>query len=209
MDFCVDFNVESCIVFAMDFCMDFRFQFGVVFGLDYDVELSIKFTIDLGIDFSIECSMYMHFNIDFSMSSGMGLNIDFRLDFRIRFAIDFSMDFSMGFSMDLLRATDFNMCSTLDFSIDFFFVPNQAQLVLRWETTWEHWVLYAFLFALFRHPPAVHPTSPLQSASSPPSQPAAHMAHLPLRAAMLPAAPFHAVLSSFQDMGDLVGSARS
>ena len=53
--------------------------------------------------------------------------------------------------------------------------PSQAQLVLRWETTWEHWVLYAFLLPLFRHPPAVHPTSPLQSASSPPSQPAAHM----------------------------------
>ena len=70
--------------------------------------------------------------------------------------------------------------------------PSQAQLVLRWETTLEHWVLYAFLLPLFRQPPAVHPTSPLQSASSRPSQPAAHMAHVPLLAAMLPAAPFHA-----------------
>ena len=69
---------------------------------------------------------------------------------------------------------------------------SQAQFVLRWETTWEHWVLYASLLPLFRHPHAVHPTSPLQSASSQPSQPAAHMAHVPLRAAMLQAARFHA-----------------
>ena len=28
---------------------------------------------------------------------------------------------------------------------DFEIKPGKAQLVLTWETTWEHWVLYAFL----------------------------------------------------------------
>ena len=32
--------------------------------------------------------------------------------------------------------------------------PGQAQLVLRWATTWEHWVLYAFtIFFAFSIPP--------------------------------------------------------
>ena len=48
--------------------------------------------------------------------------------------------------------------------------PSQAQLVLRWETTWEHWVLYAFhIFAFFRHLPRRTPTRPLRPDSSPPS----------------------------------------
>ena len=58
--------------------------------------------------------------------------------------------------------------------------PGQAQLVLRWETTWEHWVLYAFLFAL---PRPLRPDS-----DSPPSQ-RAHMAHVPLRTCKAPGGP--------------------
>ena len=53
--------------------------------------------------------------------------------------------------------------------------PGQAQLVLRWVTTWEHWVLYAFyVFAFFRHPPAVHPHTPRHFDSPPPSQTCTH-----------------------------------
>ena len=49
-----------------------------------------------------------------------------------------------------------------------------------------------FFICPFPAPPAVHPPPPpLRSASSPPSQ-RAHMAHVPLRTAMLLAAPFHA-----------------
>ena len=72
--------------------------------------------------------------------------------------------------------------------------PGQAQLVLRWETTWEHWVLYAFLFAL---PRPLRPDS-----DSPPSQ-RAHMAHVPLRTCKAPGGPLprqpaaHDVFSSF------------
>ena len=93
--------------------------------------------------------------------------------------------------------------------------PSQAQLVLRWETTWEHWVLYAFLLPLFRHPPRVAPHVP-PPISFLPSLPtccthgacATACRHAP--GGPLPRQPTaRAVLSSFQDMGDSVGSARS
>ena len=52
--------------------------------------------------------------------------------------------------------------------------PGQAQLVLRWATTWEHWVLYAFfykknIFPLGSPVPVhwTHCTRPLPSSGDP------------------------------------------
>ena len=86
---------------------------------------------------------------------------------------------------------------------------------LRLETTLEHWVLYVFLLPLFRHPPrgAPHVSPPIRFLPSLPTccthgSCATACRHAP--GSPLPRQPAaRAVLSSFQDMGDSVGSARS
>ena len=85
--------------------------------------------------------------------------------------------------------------------------PGQAQLVLRWVTTWEPWVLYVFLFALCRH---------LTRCTHTPSPPFRFLPSLPTcthgtcatayghgPGGPLPHQPAaRAVLSSLPDMGD-------